>query len=181
VSIIDRFKEIGKEIEGAGTADADQIPIITAILTGAEHIADAIAEKRGGHHEPDDYAGELGPTQADRHEAWRKGEGFDEDDGLFDGEPEFDPPILSGRQPVSLLQEVCQERDFDPPRYEITREGGDDHVPKFGGTVTVDRDDDEVMSKIDRGLSSKVKAKKALALAMLTEHFGAKQHREKRS
>lgn len=186
MKIVDRFKEISKEIADLDDG-TEHIAIVAAVLTlseTTETLAGLVGllledyDAQPSDAQPGDAPIVAGPTQTGTIEA-----DDDEDDPIYgaeDFEPcdsAFDPPILSGRQPVSLLQEVCQERDLDPPEYDITRHGMDDHIPKFGGTVTIDRDDDEIKSEIEWKYRSKSDAKRALATAMLVKHFGAKPHR----
>ncbi len=168
-TIVDRYKEISKEIECTGVADADHTPIIAAILTAGEamvEMAEALEEER-------DEPIEEGPELVTCVET--------DEEEYGDNDPVFDVPSLKGRQPVSLLQEVCQERGLLMPEYKIHRSGGEDHVPLFGGSVKVLRLTGLPVfsSLVDSKYRTKGDAKKALAMVMLIEHFDAKDTRRR--
>ena len=188
--IVDRFKEISKELETAAPSAAppEQVPIIAAILTAGEAtetLAKSVSllledyDAQPGDAQPGDAPVVAGPTQTGTIETDDDdSEPDDDDDNPFEGEPEYDPPVLKGKHPVSLLQEVCQERMLEMPEYEIVRLPSADHVTRYAGTVTIE---DVGKSRLLEGKAclNHPDTKRALARIMLVEHFGAKEGRKR--
>jgi hypothetical protein len=95
------------------------------------------------------------------------GERSDDDEEDEDIDP---VPVLSGKNPVSLLMELCQAREIAQPVFNIDRSGGDDHIPTFGGQLSIVG----VGTVKGEGYKSKQVAKTELARKILVEKFGAK-------
>jgi hypothetical protein len=158
---------VGEIAEGV---PSESVPFVAALLVVAESIDDALEELVDLHEEP--HREERTPSSRARL-AHELSEADDEDEA---DEEEEQPPVLAGRQPVSLLQEICQARGLSSPAYLCEREGGDDHVPKFMCSVAVAKGEDEEPVSVEvRGASTKADAKKAAARAMLIKHFGARE------
>lgn len=184
--IVDRFKEISKELEdvGVGTSGADYLSIIAAILTAGEAAGDLLEEPDDDEdlvpaRTPDvEFTGDD-PTAEDTLGAINSLERFNPTD-FDDGDPQFDPPVLKGKHPVSLLQEVCQERMLNMPEYEFERLPTEAHLARYRGTVTI-KDVGSSELPEGRNYGSHGDTKRALALVMLVEHFGAKNTRRARA
>jgi hypothetical protein len=84
------------------------------------------------------------------------------------------PIVLKGRNPVSILHEVCQSRGWSNPVFE-TSQTGESHVPVFNGSVAVnDGSEGDTVVHVE-GAKSKADLKKALAKKMLITNFGAQE------
>ena len=83
------------------------------------------------------------------------------------------PIVLKGRNPVSLLHELCQSKGWGNPIFSVNQTG-ESHVPTFSGNCQVGpaADDREVTV---REAKSKGDLKKKLATKMLLDHFGAQE------
>jgi len=153
MTIVDRYEEIRSQLND----DSAEGKLVAAIFTAGEAAGMA----------------DFDDTPSDRFVAPSEEEldaMIDEDD---EEESDWPRPRLKGRQPVSLLQEVCQERGLPMPEYEIHRAGGEDHIPHFGGIVKLTIEGVDRTSKSETKYRAKADAKKALARKMLVEHFEA--------
>ncbi len=145
LSVLDELVEKSRSAEHVALEQRpEQMPAVAAILTVGRIIEEYLAI-------PDD----------DEHQAAHS---------VMPRATAFKPAqiVLKGRQAVSVLNEVCQQRGWEKPNYEVGSKAVGDSL-LFGGNLKVG----ELTVSIGPNLSTKKNAKAALARQMLKEHFGA--------